>query len=293
MLVGARGAEQGTARRHRGLRSGAARAYAWRVQLCGIFVYPIKACAGISLERSDVVERGLAFDRRYMLADRDGNFISQREVPQLCLVGTAFDGAWIAVTAAGRETLLLPRELSGGALEHRPYRVWGAAGDALRHPEGSRWFSELLDDEVNLLYMPDDERRAVSPPRARAGDIVSFADGYPLLIISEASLGDLNSRLATPLDMRRFRPSLTVSGCAPYAEDDFSSIRIGAISFRGVKRCPRCAVITVDPDTGRRDPAPLRALARYRERDGGVYFGMNLIHDRTGSLQRGDAVYSL
>jgi uncharacterized protein YcbX len=263
------------------------------VQLSGIFVYPIKACAGISLERSDVVERGLAFDRRYMLADLDGNFISQREVPRLCLVGTAFDGACIAVTAAGRETLRVPRELDGSTLERRRYRVWGASGGALRHPEGSRWFSELLDDEVNLLYMPDDERREVSPRRARAGDIVSFADGYPLLIVSEASLDDLNSRLPAPLDMRRFRPSLIVSGCAPYAEDDFSSVRIGAISFRGVKRCPRCAVITVDPDTGERDPTPLRALARYRQEDGDVYFGMNLIHDRTGPLQRGDAVYPL
>jgi uncharacterized protein YcbX len=260
------------------------------VRLTGIFVYPIKACAGISLEASDVVARGLAFDRRYMLADRSGKLISQREVSRLCLVGTAFEGAGIAVSTPGRSALLLPRELGDPSLERRPYQVWGASGHAARHPEGSRWFSEFLDDEVSLLYMPDDERRSVNPSRARPGDIVSFADGYPMLLISEASLADLNSRLETPLEMRRFRPNLVISGAAPYAEDEFASLRIGAVTFRGVKRCDRCVVTTVDPDTGDRGREPLRTLARYRLQDGKVWFGMNLIHDGSGRLQLGDAV---
>jgi len=261
------------------------------VQLSGIFVYPIKACAGISLERSEVVERGLAFDRRYMLVDRSGTFISQREVHRLCLVKTAFAGDSIRVTADGAGALELPRRPDDAELEPRPYQVWDSSGRALRHPQGSRWFSELLDDEVSLLYMPDSERREVNPKRARPGDIVSFADGYPLLLISEASLRDLNARLPVPLEMRRFRPNLVISGCEPYAEDGFASLRIGALSLRGVKRCDRCVVTTLDPDTGVPGKEPLRTLAQYRREDGKVWFGMNLIHDGPGWLQVGDPVY--
>src|SRR6185369_5714272 len=256
-----------------------------------IFIYPVKSCAGISLDRAEVVARGLAFDRRYMLVDRSGSFVSQREKPQLCLVETALDGASIVLSSAGRPALRLPRELSEQVTERRPYELWNSSGLGLRHPEGSRWFSELLDDEVDLLFMPDSERRDVNPQRARPGDIVSFADGYPLLLLSDASLSDLNSRLAAPVSMRRFRPNLVISGCEPYAEDQLTSLRIGAVSFRGVKRCPRCAVVSVDPETAAIDKEPLRTLARYRLQDGQVWFGMNLIHDGPGLLQLGDAVY--
>jgi MOSC domain-containing protein len=261
------------------------------VKLSALFIYPIKACAGISLARSQVVARGLAFDRRYMLVDRSGTFVSQREMPRLCLVETALDGASIVVSSAGRPPLRLPRELSEDSAERRPYNVWDSSGQALRHTQGSRWFSELLDDEVDLLFMPESERRSVNPKRAHPGDIVSFADGYPLLLISEASLSDLNSRLTTPVSMPRFRPNLVISGCEPYAEDQFASLRIGGVSFRAVKRCPRCPVVSVDPETAALDKEPLRTLSRYRLQDGQVWFGMNLIHDGPGVLELGDAVY--
>jgi uncharacterized protein len=261
------------------------------VQLSGLFVYPIKACGGISLEAAEVVERGLAGDRRYLLVDRNGMFITQREVPRLCLVATAFAGSELVVSAPGRRELSLPRELAQReGFELRPYRIWEDSGSALRHPQGSRWFSELLDDDVSLLYMPDSERRAVNPKRARPDDIVSFADGYPLLLISEASLADLNQRLAAPVEMRRFRPNLVISGCEPYAEDGFSALSIGTLTFRGVKRCERCVVTTIDPASAEQSKEPLRTLARYRQSDGKVWFGMNLIHDLPGTLCLGDAV---
>jgi uncharacterized protein YcbX len=141
-----------------------------------------------------------------------------------------------------------------------------------------------------MLYMPDSERRAVNPNRARPGDIVSFADGYPLLLISEGSLADLNRRLEAPLEMRRFRPNLVISGCEPYAEDGFAALSIGGVTFRGVKRCERCVVTTIDPATAEQSKEPLRTLARYRQSDGKVWFGMNLIHDLPGTLRLGDAV---
>jgi uncharacterized protein YcbX len=175
-------------------------------------------------------------------------------------------------------------------LKRQPYRVWDSVGSALEHPSGSRWFSELLNDDVSLLYMPDSERRDVNPNRARPGDIVSFADGYPLLLMSEASLADLNQRLAEPIEMRRFRPNLVISGCEPYAEDGFATLRIAGLSFRGVKRCERCVVTTIDPDTAEQSKEPLRTLSHYRLDDGKVWLGMNLIHDGCGTLRLGDAV---
>jgi uncharacterized protein YcbX len=258
------------------------------VQLSGIFVYPIKACGGVALARSNLVERGLAFDRRYMLVDRSGTFVSQREVPKLCRVSTAFEQDDIVASAPGNRELYLPKQLESG--QRVPFRVWDSHGSGILHAEGSRWFSELLGDEVRLVFMPEDERRDVSPKRARPGDIVSFADAYPLLLISEASLEDLNARLAAPIEMRRFRPNLVISGVEPYAEDRMTALAIGSVSLRGVKRCNRCSVTTVDPETGERGKEPLRTLAQYRLEDGKVWFGMNLIHDHPGTLRVGDPV---
>jgi uncharacterized protein len=256
------------------------------VRLSGLFIYPIKACAGIALERASVVERGLALDRRYMLVNRAGVFVTQREVPRLCLVATALDDSQFVLSAPGKSTLALPQALNDG--ERVTCQVWNDAGSALCHAEGSRWFSDFLDDDVRLVYMPDSERRAVNPTRARSGDIVSFADGYPLLVVSEASLADLNSRSSTPLDMRRFRPNLVLADCEPFAEDRFTTLSIGEVSFRAVKRCDRCSVTIVDPLTGERGEEPLRTLAQYRLEDGKVWFGMNLIHDGPGELRVGD-----
>lgn len=268
-----------------------------RVQLSGLFVYPIKACGGIALAEAEVVERGLAFDRRYLLVDKTGTFVSQREVPRLCLVATAFDGDTLQVSAAGKAPLELPRRPTDDADRARrtdralrEWRVWDDVGRALELESGSRWFSELLDDEVSLLYMPDSERRAVNPKRAQPGDIVSFADAYPLMLMSEASLADLNRRLDAPLDMRRFRPNLVIAGGEPYVEDGFARVQIGGLSFRGVKRCERCIVTTVDPETGELGKEPLRTLAQYRLEDGAVWLGMNLIHDACGALRLGDRV---
>jgi len=141
--------------------------------------------------------------------------------------------------------------------------------------------------------MPDSERRVVNPERARPGDIVSFADGYPMLLISEASLSDLNRRLDEPLEMRRFRPNLVIAGAEPYSEDGMAALRIGEVTFRGVKRCDRCVVTTINPDTGEKGKEPLRTLAKYRLEDGKVWFGMNLIHDGSGRLKLGDPVVPL
>jgi uncharacterized protein YcbX len=257
-----------------------------------IFVYPIKSCGGISVSASDVVERGLAFDRRYMLIDGSGRFVSQREARRLCQVQVAFANDELRVVGPGISPLTLPLRAEPDGLSSVKYQLWSSVGEAVKLPDGSRWFSEVIGSDVSLVYMPEEERRAVNPARARPGDIVSFADGYPLLVISEASLADLNRRLPEPVSMRNFRPNLVLSGAAPYAEDAFGRVRIGPVWFRGVKRCERCVVTTLHPDSGAASKEPLRTLATYRQGAGKVWFGMNLVHEGRGRVQVGDEARS-
>jgi uncharacterized protein YcbX len=252
----------------------------------GLYVYPVKACRGIRVSRVEVAERGFAGDRRWMIVDAAGQFITQRQETELCLVDTALDADAIRLSAPGAGSVLLPRTHDQG--EERQVTVWRHTGLAVRHVEGSAWISQVLGRESSLVYMADRHVRPVNPSHARPGDKVSFADGYPFLVISDASLADLNARLELPIGMERFRPNITVSGVVPYAEDGWARVRLGALDFRAVKGCSRCTVTTIDPLDARKSKEPLRTLARYRRWDDEVWFGMNLIADGTGPLAVGD-----
>jgi hypothetical protein len=256
--------------------------------ISALYVYPIKACRGVRVGQCRVVERGLEVDRRWMIVDQSGMFVTQREVPRLALVKTAFESGALSVTAPALNPLILPLEHELGT--ERNVQIWDDESVAVVHVEGSAWFSRFLGAPCELVYMPERARRVVNPKRARPGDMVSFADGYPFLLISEASLADLNRRLDTPVPMERFRPNIVVSGTAPFAEDDYAEITLGEIAFRGVKRCDRCPVTTIDLETGEFGQEPLRTLATFRLRDSRVWFGMNLIHDTRGTLHVGDRV---
>jgi uncharacterized protein YcbX len=254
-----------------------------------LYVYPIKACRGVRVAEWPIVERGFEADRRWMIVDEAGLFVTQREVTELALVNVTFvDGDSLRVEAPGLPPLILPRSYEAGA--ERSVQIWSDQTLGCSHPEGSAWFSQYLGGRHELVYMPDAQRRQVNPARARSGDIVGFADGYPFLLISEASLEDLNRRLSEPVPMIRFRPNIVVSGTAPFAEDGFAQVRLGVVSFRGVKRCDRCVVTTIDVDTGKASREPLRTLATFRLEDSRVWFGMNLVHDGPGLLRVGDAV---
>ncbi len=253
-----------------------------------LYVYPIKSCRGVRVEEWPVVERGFAADRRWMIVDEAGRFVTQREVARLALVQTAFVGESLKIEGPGAAPLLLPQRFDEGA--PRNVEVWSDQSIGCVHPAGSAWFSAYLGSPHELVYMPDNHHRQVNPARARPGDIVSFADGYPFLLISEASLADLNTRLEKPVPMERFRPNIVVSGTDPFAEDEFARVQLGSISFRGVKRCDRCTVTTIDTETGERGREPLRTLATFRLSEFKVWFGMNLIHDAPGTLRVGDAV---
>ena len=253
-----------------------------------LYVYPIKSCRGIRVDAWPVAERGFFADRRWMVVDAAGKFVTQREVWELSRVHTRLGDGVIELTAPGLSSLQVP--LTYDAAEPLSVQIWDDAALGLPHPEGSAWFSSYLGAPHRLVYMPDSHKRRVNPARAQSGDIVGFADGYPFLLISEASLADLNARLERPITMERFRPNIVIDGTEPYAEDGYVQVRLGQISFRGPKRCDRCVITTIDPETGERGREPLRTLAKYRLDDQKVWFGMNLIHDGTGTLRVGDAV---
>jgi uncharacterized protein len=253
-----------------------------------LHIYPIKSCRGIQVREWPVVARGFAADRRWMIVDARGKFVTQREVAQLALVGTALEGEALRLTAPDRPELVLP--LSHETGESRQVQIWEHDGIAVRHALGSAWFSDYLGAPHELVYMPEHHLRQVNPARANSSDIVSFADAYPFLVICEASLDELNSRLDVPITMDRFRPNIVVSGTEPFAEDEYARVRIGEISFRGPKRCERCLIPNVDPVTAERGQEPLRTLAKFRLSDQKIWFGMNLIHDGVGRLHVGDGV---
>ena len=262
------------------------------MQLTEINIYPIKSTRGIALRESEVLARGLPWDRRWMLVDADGNFITARQHPLLARVRTAVMRETLQVAVDDRPPLLLPLQPERGDMLQ--VTVWKDRCSAVpAGPEADAWFSDYLGLACRLVQMTDDLVRGVNPDYGRVGDEVSFADGFPLLMISQASLADLNARLERPVQMHRFRPNLVVDGDAPYAEDRWRRIRVGEVEFEGVKNCSRCVFTTIDPDSGRKDPGkePLKTLSVYRRREsGGVYFGQNLIPRGRGVVRVGDEV---
>jgi uncharacterized protein len=259
------------------------------VTLSGLYVYPIKSCAGIPLQSADLSATGLRHDRSWMLVDETGEFMSQRAHPRMALVSIRFSAEHLIVSAPGMEELEIP--IYPQAESSIDVRVWGDTNRGeLVTEEANRWFTEFLKFPCRLVHKPEDDPRLVDSSFAESGDQVGFADGFAFLLISEASLEDLNMRLEDPLPMNRFRPNFVVKGCGPYAEDGWSRLRIGSVPFRVAEPCPRCAITTVDQETGTRGKEPLRTLATYRKFEGEVFFGRNLIHDTLGTVSVGASV---
>ena len=259
------------------------------VTLSGLYVYPIKSCAGIPLQSADLSATGLRHDRSWMLVDETGEFMSQRAHPRMALISIRFSAEHLIVSAPGIEELEIP--IYPQAESSIDVRVWGDTNRGeLVTEEANRWFTEFLKFPCRLVHKPEDEPRLVDSSLAESGDQVGFADGFAFLLISESSLEDLNMRLEDPLPMNRFRPNFVVKGCGPYAEDGWSRLRIGSVPFRVAEPCPRCAITTVDQETGTRGKEPLRTLATYRKFEGEVFFGRNLIHDTLGTVSVGASV---
>ena len=263
--------------------------------LSSIHVFPLKSGAPLAPARARVEPRGLERDRRWMVIAADGTFLTGRDEPRLTLIHARPGDGTIELTAPGMPPLDLaepPRDA-----QRIDTAVWGAAvAPLLAGDEADAWISRFLARPCRLVHMDDACHRAVKAKYegryGEDGDEVSFADAFPLLLISQAALDLLNSKLAMPVPMLRFRPNLVVAGTAAHAEDEWKRVRIGAVEFDVVKPCVRCVFTTVDFERGARDPSgePLRTLIGYRRSDDGVTFGQNLIPRGTGTLALGDPV---
>ncbi len=261
--------------------------------LAGINIYPVKSMGCIELNSARVTPLGLDGDRRWVLTDAAGKFITQRSKPTLALVKVAGAGSEINLSAPGMNPLAVKADQKG---RRQTVSIWKDTVEAVAGPDSaSIWFSEYLGQPCLLSFMADHCRRPVSLPAGQGNHQVSFADGYPCLLISDASLDLLNSKLDEPVPMNRFRTNLVVSGCSPHAEDSWERFRIGEAVFLAVKPCSRCSVPTIDQQTGKPSPIqePMRTLAGYRTRPGGVMFGVNLVVEKEGIIKLGDGVEKL
>jgi len=254
-----------------------------------LHIYPVKSCRGVSVDNAVVVPTGFRHDRQWMVVTPDGEFLSQRSNPVLATVGTRIEGEHLILEAHDRSRLEIAVGERNGV--ERSVTVWNdRCGAESAGPEAADWFSSLLGSPCELVRQPDAGVRQVDRRYADHGDRVAFADGFAFLLISQASVDDLNRRLVEPVPADRFRANIILDGCAPHAEDHWIEITIGEVGFRIAKPCARCIVITTDQKNGSRSSEPLRTLADYRTVDGKVCFGQNLVHQGTGKLRVGDEV---
>lgn len=257
--------------------------------LSAITLYPVKSLAGISVTSWPVTKTGLQYDRKWMLVDNAGQFLSQRKLPRMALIKTALTDNHLILSASGMEDLSLPLTPTDGDIINST--IWQDQYEARSvSREADQWLSSFLNQDCRLAYQTDEMIRHVDPDYGRHTDNVAFSDGFPFLIISENSLVSLNSEMQLNLPMTRFRPNLVISGCPGYAEDSWREISIGTIDFRLPKPCSRCAIPTIDPETAQTGKEPLRTLNRIRKWQNNVYFGQNALHDQCGILTEGDTV---
>lgn len=261
------------------------------IEVSELHIYPIKSCAGIQLRGVRFDDRGAQYDRRWMLVDDSGEMITQRTHPRCILARPSMLPTALQIEGPSLPPLKLPLTASG---KRRRAVIWQHETEALdQGDEAAEWFTELLGSPARLVRWADDQVRTVSKRHSDLDSQIAFCDGYPVLLISEASLRDLNDRLeqGQRLTMARFRPNIVVKNCLPYAEDEWAELHIGSLGVTLVKPCDRCSIPTVDPQTGIAGAVnPLKTLATYRRQGSTVVFGQNGIHHGFGMLRVGDPV---
>ncbi len=264
------------------------------LQLSEIWIYPVKSLAGISLKQAKVTERGIEHDRRWLLVNEEGTFLTQRQFPQLALFQPSIDAEFLTITH--RKDIVEPLKVSLTPPNHHEYvqvKVWDDTIDALEvSTEANEWFSKALAMKVRLVYMPEDSRREVDEKYAITGEeITSFSDAYPFLVIGQSSLDDLNNRLKEHVKMNRFRPNLVFKGGEAYEEENWYEVQIGKATFWGVKPCARCIMTTIDQESGEKTGKdPLYTLSTYRKAGKRVLFGQNLLVTVLDTIQLGDSI---
>lgn len=261
--------------------------------LSEIYIYPVKSLGGISLETSFVESRGLRYDRRWLLVDETGKFITQRTHPEMALIKVELREQVLEFKHRnGDEFFVINKESFSN--EKIEVKIWNDTITAnIVNKKADEWFSEMLNMKCRFIYMPDNVMRPVEKNFSQGKEIVSFADAFPFLIIGQSSLDDLNSRLKEKLPMNRFRPNLVFKGGKPFDEDKIKSFTIGDITFYPVKPCARCVVTTINQDNSTKSDEPLKTLSSYRTFNNKVLFGQNMIHSGKGIISVGDEIKNI
>ncbi len=262
------------------------------MRLVDIRTYPVKGLRGASFEAASVEPCGLAGDRRWLVVDQSGKFLTQRVHPCMALIAASTTAGGLRLEAPGQTPVEIAFPDEGvSPVEVVVWRDRVPARPASR--EAAAMLERAIGVPCRLVWMHDPNARAADPAYAPAGSTVSFADSFPVLLASLGSLADLNLRLASPIPIGRFRPNLVVEGASPWSEDRWRRIRIGDVLFSVARACERCIVTTIDPDSGLRPDKtePLRTLATFRKDiSGGVMFGQNLVPEKAGRVSIGDDV---
>src|SRR5688500_1721169 len=259
------------------------------LQVSELFIYPIKSLGGIPVSNAVVTDRGLQYDRRWMLVDGSNQFMTQREFAEMALLQTEILEDGLKVYHKNKETsITIPFEPEGEAIS---VQVWSdTCKGIVVDKKLNEWFSDVLGKHCQLVYMPGTTKRRVDGRYAFNKEITNFSDGYPFMTIGQSSLDDLNSRLKEKLPINRFRPNIVFTGGVAYEEDGWKRISINGINFYGVKLCSRCVITTINQDTIQKGKEPLKTLATYRQKNNKIYFGQNLLHHGQGFLHIGDEI---
>jgi uncharacterized protein YcbX len=257
--------------------------------LSEIWIYPIKSLGGIRLASAKVMPKGLCYDRRWMLIDAAGKFITQRVHSRMAFFKLSLSGDEFIINFKD-DKIHLP---VNSPVSKEPIRaiVWDDAVEVYEVAEKyNQWFSERLGINCRLVYFPEENQRLVEEKYRLDNDHVSLADGYPFLIIGQHSLDDLNSRLENPVPMNRFRPNFVFTGGQPFEEDTWRNFRIGGNRFSGVKPCSRCVLTTVNQETAEKGTEPLATLTTFRKVNNKIYFGQNLLAIDYNEIYEGDKI---
>lgn len=257
------------------------------LKISELYIYPIKSLGGISLQKAEVTDRGFKYDRRWVLIDNNNRFLSQREVANMALLKVGLGDNGLTVTnTTNADSLFIPFTLAKN--EFLEVTIWDDACSAqLVSDEADDWFTQVLGLNCRLVYMPDDSHRPTDP-RYADNNITSLSDGYPFMMIGQASLDELNSYLEEVLPMNRFRPNIVFTGGLPFQEDIMDEFTINNIHFNGVKLCARCNITTINQDDASKGKEPLKTLAGYRSKNKKIYFGQNVVHAGVGVVTVGD-----
>ncbi|MFK8019843.1 MAG: MOSC domain-containing protein [Pseudomonadales bacterium] len=255
------------------------------ISVSELIIYPIKSCAGISVGEFMLDRFGPKDDRRWMIIDNEGQQVTQREVAELALIKPRLTNSGLHIEFK-EEHMSVDQPVGGAAMV---VQIWADSVQAIDAGDKvAQWLSEQLATSLRLVWMPDNSQREVEKPIAKLGETVSFADAFPLLLISQASLDDLNSRLDVAVPMNRFRPNIVVTGCDAFAEDSWRRIQVNQLELQVAKACARCVMPSIDQQTAAKDSAILRALASFRRGDDKqTYFGQNLLYQSFSMLKTG------